>query len=319
MASSSFSHAEMFQRKQQDIFVESDDHYNKRWISLYKNKEDGLLHLIRLLRRSARGKVLIEQAKKRAAEQGLTLLEVIFPGRSSVTDTTLVRRFKASRPEELTFVVESRVYINQELTVMDAILDLAHELIHYVYRDPFNPYEGKFALKDFIMSTISGRGGEVDAFLVECQVFRDLFPRYIDQKSRCRKIQNENGMFSRNKGKQLFFRLGNYFKKFKNRIQGHRLHKKDLPLATDLGEEFISSAYGLPYPLAAVLEYETIMERACENDEKRLAFMDEQVKLMEISRLPATERKSTYNQLLSVFEKRCHRYLSSLKNAATGR
>ena len=35
--------------------------------------------------------------------------------------------------------------------------------------------------------------------------------------------------------------------------------------------------YAVPYPLAALREYETIMSKVCENDYKRLAYMRESI------------------------------------------
>ena len=66
------------------------------------------------------------------------------------------------------------------------------------------------------------------------------------------------------------------------------------------GAHFISSAYGLPYPLAAVHEYEAIMERVCQNDNRRLAIMRRNA-----SRSPSSVEQARLRSLASVHEKRC--------------
>ena len=57
---------------------------------------------------------------------------------------------------------------------------------------------------------------------------------------------------------------------------------------------FISSAYGLPYPLAAYEEYMHIKNRACQNEHKRLSLIEEE----------GREFKD-YRRELASFEQRC--------------
>ncbi len=109
-------------------------------------------------------------------------------GDSSLTDTTLVRKFSPHSPEHVIYESRSVVYISRHLAWDDALLDLAHELTHYVYRESFNPYAESFNAKDFIKGTIEGKGGEVQAFLTECRVLKELFSSRVQSRSHCLKI-----------------------------------------------------------------------------------------------------------------------------------
>ena len=60
-------------------------------------------------------------------------------------------------------------------------------------------------------------------------------------------------------------------------------------------ENFVSSAYGIPYPVAAFEEYLTVLNKVCENDKRRLNYYKEKG-----SRLPAS-----VNQVQQSYNTRC--------------
>lgn len=244
------------------------------WTSFSSSDELNLKRLFALLSRSETGEKLLRLAKYKAAQNGETLSDVIRVGNGSLTDTTLVRKFSPHSPEHVIFESRSVVYINRSLSWDDALLDLSHELTHYVYRSSFNPYSPSFNAKDFIKSTIEGEGGEVQAFLMECRVLRELFSRQVQGRSHCQKITDEAGKLSSAKAVELFYDVGDYFEKFGTQLKERGLagqfeHMK--------GEKinFISSAYGVPYPMAALMEYDLVVNKVCENDKKRLAYMQQ--------------------------------------------
>lgn len=246
--------------------------YNKPWLSHHERRS--VRKLLTLLAKTKVGEKLIKKASLRAQEQDKELIDLILPGRTSLTDTTLIRRFNASTPDKVTYHSRSKVYINQDLTVKDALLDLAHELTHFAIRDGFNPYQKGFGVKDFVKSTVEGRGGEVEAYLVECQVFLELFKRHRSNSDKCQLVtSDEDGKLSSEMGKKMFYRLGDHYERFKKHIEKHKLYSEDFEDINDHDAHFISSAYSLPYPLAAVLEYESIMSKVCSNDEKRLQYL----------------------------------------------
>jgi hypothetical protein len=244
----------------------------RTWMDYTSSAELNLKKLIELLDRSPSGNKLLREAQSKASLSGQTLLDVIKVGESSLTDTTLVRKFSPHSPEEVVYESRSVVYLNRGLAWDDALLDLAHELTHYVYRENFNPYVDSFNAPEFIKGTIEGSGGEVQAFLTECRVLKELFSTKVQTRSQCTKITNEHGELSHSKAVDLFYHVGDYYKSF-----SAQLAKRDLSsfLTRLKGDkiDFISSAYGVPYPMAALMEYDLVVNKVCENDKKRLAYM----------------------------------------------
>ena len=256
------------------IHVEGSMSRGRTWMEYTSSAELNLKKLLELLSRSSSGEKLVKEAAFKASRTGHTLEDVIKIGDSSLTDTTLVRKFSPHSPEHVIYESRSVVYINRNLAWDDALLDLAHELTHYVYREGFNPYAESFNAKDFIKSTIEGSGGEVQAFLTECRVLKELFSRKIQSRSNCQKIEDSSGQLSFTRAVELFYHVGSYFEGFHK-----KLAQRDIASSfSDLKPEkinFISSAYGVPYPVAALMEYDLVVNKVCENDKKRLAYMQQ--------------------------------------------
>jgi hypothetical protein len=244
------------------------------WAKWTSSEETNVARLMELLERSNTGKKLIQLAHRKAASQGLTLLDVIKPGESSLTDTTLIRKFHPESPENVVFESRSLVYVNRHMPWKEGILDLAHELTHYVYRENFNPYTINFSLKDFIVSTIEGRGGEVQAFVTECQVMSELFTRDVQADSNCAQIKDSQGQVSRSRAAEFFYHVGAFHTQI-SKILKERGIESSFPALKDDKIKFVSSAYGLPYPLAAIQEYQTVLSKVCENDRRRLTYMQQ--------------------------------------------
>ena len=268
-----FLSSQLFALEEKTIHVEGAGNTGA-WTSFTNSDELNLKRLFALLSRSETGERLLRLAKYKASQNGETLNDVIKVGNGSLTDTTLVRKFSPQSPQHVIYESRSVVYVNRSLGWDDALLDLSHELTHYIYRSSFNPYSASFNAKDFIKSTIEGEGGEVQAFLMECRVLRELFSRQVQGRSHCQKISDEDGRLSSAKAVELFYDVGTYFEKFspelKQRgIAGEFQHLK--------GEKinFISSAYGVPYPMAALMEFDLVVQKVCENDKKRLAYMQQ--------------------------------------------
>jgi hypothetical protein len=244
------------------------------WSQFTSSSELNLKKLFELLERSSAGKKLLMEAQHKAARTGQLLLDVVKVGDSSLTDTTLIRKFSPHSPEHVIYESRSVVYINRNLAWEDALLDLAHELTHYVYRGSFNPYSENFNPRDFIKSTIEGEGGEVQSFLTECRVLRELFSKRVQSRSHCQKIENENGELSYTKAVELFYHVGPYFNDFHKQLAGREIASSFSNLKSEK-INFISSAYGVPYPLAALMEYDLVLKKVCDNDKKRLAYMQQ--------------------------------------------
>lgn len=246
----------------------------KSWMEYSSSEEINLKKLLELLSRSSTGEKLIHEARYKAARTGLLLEDVIKVGESSLTDTTLVRKFSPHSPEHVIYETRSVVYISRNLLWDDALLDLAHELTHYVHRGGFNPYADSFNPSDFIKSTIEGPGGEVEAFLTECLVLKELFSRKVQMRSNCQKVEDLTGTLSKAKAIELFYFLGSYYDEFNRQLQKRKI-ASDFPYLKADKINFISSAYGVPYPIAALMEYDLVINKVCENDKKRLAYMQQ--------------------------------------------
>ncbi len=278
------------------------------------NETEGIRFLIKLLLKSKTGKKLLYLAKEKSADQGETLLEVIKVGDGSLTDTTLVRRFSATNPNKVSYETKTKVFVNRHLSTMDAVLDLAHELTHFTYREPFNPYRQNFKLHEFIHSTVEGKGGEVDAYMIECKVKNELFPKQGGSSSNCGKVTDQNtGKLSKHLGTQHFYKVGRFVRKFKRDLSRFGVESQEFPHLSEDDSDFISSAYGKPYPVAAMEEYVLIMGKACQNDFRRIAALKRDSK-----RSPASfeedsvhSRQSALSRLQNNFSLRCNNFVQT--------
>lgn len=290
----------LYSKKSHTIDDERRFSAHDKWVRIASNEEESLKLLLKELEKSPTGERILKLAKQRASKYGKSLTDLVLPGEGSITDTTLVRKFSPSTPNEVNYESRSKVYLNRHLIVKDALLDLAHELTHFALRDPFNPYKTPFGLKNFISSTIEGKGGEVEAYLIECQVLIELYGKNTSGSNCYKVVDPHTGRVNKARGVQEFYRLGRYFHTFSNSLKKHQLPLESFQSLSKDGANFISSAYGLPYPLAAVHEYESIMERVCQNDNRRLQLMAQN-----INREPAQLANSYYETLSKTHEKRC--------------
>ena len=256
------------------LFVEGRFESHKNWLSFSSKEALSVKNLLMQLKKSPTGKVLIQKAKEKAAAQGESLLDVIKAGNGSLTDTTLVRRFSKGDADSIQYQSRSLVYLNRSLTQYDALMDLAHELTHFVFRKDFNPYTKNFTLAQFISSTIEGKGGEVQAFMMECRVHYELF-RNKSPRGNCHNVHDEkSGKFSRSLTVRQFYQLGNYYDSFIAMLRKYDI-EGEFPLVTDNKASFVSSAYGIPYPVAAFEEYLSVLSKVCANDRKRLGYLQQ--------------------------------------------
>lgn len=282
--------------KQPSALIDGSSHYGV-WSERFDDEDQNILSLVDVLKRSSTGEKLIALAHKKAQGEGKNLSDLIKAGEVSLTDTTLVRRFYPDDPDSITYKTKSTVFINREHRLKDALLDLSHELTHYIYRENFNPYTLNFSLREFIQSTIEATGGEVHAFVTECQVMRELFTEDFSKNYLCQQIIDSKGNLSLVKASQLFYQVGDLYPKMKELLAKKGIFE-DLHFLSHKKAKFISSAYGMPYPLAAYYEYETVLKKVCDNDKKRLAYMRQEKNAQ--SRSPASVIK-----LATQIEKKC--------------
>jgi hypothetical protein len=273
---------------------------NKPWKTYSNDEYRNIKRLIKIISRSSTGKLLIQKAKAKANATGRTMYDIVKMGNTSLTDTTLTRRFSPRNPAAIVYEQKSVIYLDGDLDTYDAVLDLTHELTHFTFRKDFNPYKRNFSLQAFIKSTIEGQGGEVEAYMMECTVMQELFSSKVSKRYQCNEIIDPHtGLVSKKLAINKFYRVGNYYKRFAKVLKKQDFIK-EFPKLDDKTSVFLSSAYGLPYPLAAYHEYISVVSRACENDEKRLSY------LRPSGRSPASEN-NTYLVLKRDYDKRCRK------------
>lgn len=277
------------------LFSEEKFQSHKKWYQSQAKEEAHIKNLLRMLVKSEAGRDLVILANKKAKSQGDKLVDILKAGSGSLTDTTLIRKFSIHDPDDIEFESRSVVYINSDLTQYDAVLDLAHELTHFVYRSPFNPYKMNFTLSEFIKSTVEGNGGEAQAFITECQVQKELFPTESAKRQNCHKIKSigQEG-FSTEKAISHFYEVGRFYNKFESTLKKHGI-RDEFPKINSNDPTFVSSAYGIPYPVAAFEEYLTVLNKVCENDRKRMGYIKQSK-----SRTPAS-----INEMESEISKKC--------------
>ncbi len=277
------------------LFVNGSFNPTKKWTDFSSDNETNVRNLIQHLAKSKTGKELLLKAKKKAANNGETLLDIIKIGNGSLTDTTLTRRFSKDNPEHIVYESHSIVFVNKNLNQFDALLDLAHELTHYNYRQDFNPYKLNFTMSEFIKNTIEASGGEVHAFVKECHVLKELFPSKFSTKKNCLDISS-NGVISYQKGIELFYKVGPLYEDFSKLLNMTGLSAQSFPKLSDDSISFVSSAYGVPYPIAAFKEYRTVLQKVCENDERRVAYYKK------AGRSPAS---TNFSQFVKTYQSKC--------------
>lgn len=277
------------------------DKYSGNWRKLSSTQEGSIEQLIEIVSTSKLGIQLIDKARLRAAKDRKRLEEVIDSGDASVTDTTLVRKFNPSTPESVRFETRSKVYIDKSHSTKNAVLDLIHELTHYIYKKPFNPYLSDFSVSTFLSDTIQGKGGEVDAFLVECRVGREIYGLKAISPQCLNILDGEE--FSRELAVKEFYKLGEHYDQFKHAVNKLGISHEVVEHSSSEDSSLISSAWSKPYPVAVIEEFETIMTKVCQNDLKRMTYLKESQ-----SRSIASANKKV-GQAESKFNARCRSYL----------
>ena len=263
----------MFNRQSTVIHVERPN-YNKPWIQLSSNPHQALEKLVTIMAQSPKGALLLKQAHAKAHRERTTLSNILQPGEKSFTDITLMRKFSKHAPKEIRYKSYLRVFINHNLNIRDAVMDMAHELVHYTFRNTFNPYKKNFNLKNFIVSTLEGKGGEVDAYMMECEVFFELFHKSYQNKTPCHlTLDPHTQKMDRTRATKLFYRLGEHYHPFLNKIQKHNIGGSFLQHISPRHTLLLSATHDVPYPVAAIYEYETILKKTCENEFKRINIL----------------------------------------------
>ncbi len=197
------------------------------------------------------------------------LTQVIKPGPVSRTDAVLTRHFdsetgKESREREVT------IYVNDDQSLVNMILDIAHEMVHATSRPSWDPYDPSLTPGQYILSAIDGEGGEVQAVAMECRVALELSKNYQIPSKRCHSYLNSspNGTqtVQMEPIQRDFYRVGQW-KDELVKVLGKEIAL--FPKLSNEAPELYSSTGNAPYPVALLKEYQALTQVACENTRHR--------------------------------------------------
>ncbi len=290
-----------------NVFSFFEKNINGPWVDPSKSEEQNFRDLIAILERSSRGKFLLNKAYEKTAEIGKSIYDVLRLGDGSITDTTLLRRFNPDDPFHVAYDSRALIFLNKNLSVYHAVLDFAHELVHFIARKDFNPYTHDFTVVDFVKNTIEGTGGEAEAFLGECQVNLEIFSHDSSERSRCKRVFKISE--TKESAVKEFYKLGPYYRNFKDSILEIAPFldiESEFPHLSRSKVVFQSSAHYKPYPLASVDEFKNIQKAACKNEKRRLDLA-----LLSM-RGPSSEnstKKKMFSSLKHDFEGRCFSFV----------
>ncbi|MDH4468083.1 MAG: hypothetical protein QE271_08495 [Bacteriovoracaceae bacterium] len=247
-----------------------------------KQKRQLIHSMLQWISESPSGKKLVTDADKRALSiYKKNLLDLISVSNASVTDSTVLRRFYAHSPHQVSYEYRSSIFLSGDLNYAHATIDLAHELTHFTYKPLVNPYENFDHPVDFIRKVIDGQGGEVDAFIKECEVGKELMGEEFLSQGLCKHFVDQKlKSIDRQKVIKGFYALGEYKDQFLLAIDQLSRNLSTLPESgvnyfpsvSNDSTYLISSAYNLPYPLAAIEEFQKIKTNICRSEWKRISM-----------------------------------------------
>lgn len=232
------------------------------WNASVGSDPNALTKIFYIVQSSKTGRALIESAASRDPE----FKKKIHIGKFSVTESTLQRSFDLRSGDE-SIELNQEIFLSKNLKLSDAVLDLAHELTHFSFRNPMNPYEGVFEINRFIRHGIEGKGGELNAFMSECQVNDELqakdknFPKH----HLCERYRLGHQRFDAEAAGKDFYRVG---------VRAHELISKlEIKELNTKAPIFRSAQTGTSYPEALAAEFNETQRLACNNNAKRLRLI----------------------------------------------
>jgi hypothetical protein len=236
--------------------------------------------LVKILRTVPEGRVVLD----RAAEKDHAFSKKIKLGSASFTESTFSRTYSLLDGKEQ-INLHHIVTLNRDLSLADAVVDLAHELVHFTEKGMLDPYKAGFERSEFIRNGIEGEGGELSALAVECRVAWALEDTYegFPQHNLCERYRGKANAFLRNAARLDYYALGaSWFR----RVGGDL--KVLIPEISPHAAVFTSSYAGKPYPVALFEEYAVTRKAACQNNERKYHL---------ISSAAGTDRRPASNLL----------------------
>lgn len=225
----------------------------------WKSGWNGLPELLPLLESVPEGQKILAEARAKDPE----FLAKIHRGGVSFTESTFARSYSLLDGKEQ-IELRHEITINQKLALSDAVVDLAHELVHFTEKEMLDPYKAGFELRQFVKRGIEGQGGELSALKRECEVAWALKRKFegFPKHRLCAPYQSAGGGFDEARALSDYYALGRWFGSASAEL------KAELPVSKE-AVVFTSSYAGKPYPVALAEEFAATREVACANNRRK--------------------------------------------------
>lgn len=230
------------------------------------------------------GHAVLAQARKKNPK----FLEQLHQGEASYTESTFVRTYSLLDGKER-IELRHELTLSRHLTVADAVVDLAHELVHFTDKGMLDPYRPGFEMREFVKNGIEGPGGELAALKKECLVAWELERKYQNYPAHqlCASYHAAKGAFDTGKAKRDYYAVGPWFYRTDSAM------RKSLPEMNDAKVQFNSSYASKPYPVALAEEFRETKRAACANNRRKYRLIAAQATAgggVGVNRAPASNR-----------------------------
>ncbi len=233
------------------------------WSRTWKN----LPQLVNLLKTVPEGLDVLRRAERKDP----LFAERIKLGEASFTESTFSRTYSLIDGKQQ-ISLRHEVTLNRRLSLANAVVDLAHELVHFTEKGMLDPYRPGFELSQFIRNGIEGEGGELRALAVECKVAWSLERAYLGfpQHRLCERYREPGNAFGASMAKRDYYALGAWFERSGARLQ------REIPEISANATVFTSSYAAKPYPVALAEEFAMTRRAACENNQRKYRLIASQ-------------------------------------------
>lgn len=257
----------------------------------WKSPWRDLPELVVLLKTVPTGRRVLESAAARDPRY----LERVKRGKASYTESTFSRTYSLLDGSER-IELHHEITLSESLRLSEAVVDLAHELVHFTEKQALDPYRRGFAQEEFIRQGIEGEGGELSALGLECHVAWELAARYpaYPRHSLCAPYRGAKNEFLREKARQDYYALGKWFTEATPSL------KKSFPEASSRMAVFTSSYAQKPYPIALAEEFETTRKAACANNRRKYRLIAAQA---DTGRAPSSDSLQRERMRLKAYER----------------
>lgn len=255
----------------------------------WRSEWRGIPELISVLGSVPEGKKILDQAKRKNAN----FIEQMKAGNASFTESTFVRTYSLLDGKER-IELRHELTLSKKLNLAEAVVDLAHELVHYTDKGMLDPYRPGFTLKEFVKNGIEGPGGELLALKEECEVAWALERTYPSYPTHllCSGYHKGAG-FDLAKAKRDYYSLGGWYLKTEDAM------RRELPELSDRKVQFNSSYAGKPYPVALAEEFRETRRAACANNRRKYRLIAAQAGG---GRAPASRELETERYRLKAYD-----------------